>query len=160
MIAIAAIDENWGIGCAGQLLFQIPQDMRFFREMTLGKVVVMGHCTLKSLPGGKALAGRVNIVLSRNAGLIVESAIVCGSLEQLLSVLSGYNPDDVFVIGGQQVYTLLLPHCTGVLLTKIESTLPADSHFPRLGSDWVLISQSQRKQHAGLSYTFCRYAKK
>ena len=82
-----AVSSNWGIGYKNELLFRISEDLRHFRALTEGKIIVMGHNTLKSLPGGKPLPRRTNIVLSRQKGLEIPGAIVCGSLDELDEIL-------------------------------------------------------------------------
>ncbi|MDR1440726.1 MAG: dihydrofolate reductase [Clostridiales bacterium] len=88
MKLIVAVDERWGIGRGNGLLFRIPEDMAFFRETTRGKAVVMGHGTLKSLPRSAPLAGRLNIVMSRDEALAIEGAITCNSVGQLAAALA------------------------------------------------------------------------
>ena len=82
MNLIAAVDRNWAIGKAGRELVNIPEDKKFFREETTGKVIVMGRKTFESLPGAMALAGRTNIVLSENPGFAPKNTIVCRSFEE------------------------------------------------------------------------------
>jgi len=159
MVAIVIVDEYWGIGYNGDLLFTIPEDMKFFKEFTMNKVVVMGHSTFKSLPGGKPLKGRINIVLSRKKGLSLESAIICDSIEQLLDTVNVYNPDDVIVIGGQEIYSQLLDYCNAIYLTKVKADKKADKHFPSIDSleNWAIGSKSDEKEYGGLKYTFYKY---
>ena len=87
MKAIVAVSENWGIGQDNELLFHIPEDLKFFKEKTIGKVVVMGRNTLESLPGGKPLPKRTTVVLSSTVK-DSEGVISAGSLEQLKNILS------------------------------------------------------------------------
>jgi dihydrofolate reductase len=159
MNIIVAVDRKWAIGRDGQLLFTIPDDMRFFKKMTTGKVVVMGHATLRSLPKGKPLKDRVNIVLSRNTELVIEGALVCHSPEELFSALEPYKDDDVWVIGGESVYRLLLPYCTDAYVTKVDAVAAADTFFPNLdeSGDWQAADRSETFLHEGLSYAFVHY---
>lgn len=83
MKAILSADKNWGIGCQNKLLIQIPSDMKFFREKTAGRTVVMGRKTLESLPGGQPLKNRRNIVLTKNPEFTVRGAEVVHSAEEL-----------------------------------------------------------------------------
>ena len=140
MKAIVAVDFNWGIGYKGNLLQRIPGDMKYFKEKTIGRVVIMGRETMESLPGKEPLKDRVNIVLSRNGNLKKDRFIICHSLAELLSVLKNYDSDDVYVIGGESVYAQLLPYCTEAYVTKIENTYSADKFFPNLDqlSPWKL----------------------
>lgn len=159
MNIIVAVDRKWAIGRDGQLLFTIPDDMRFFKKMTTGKVVVMGHATLRSLPKGKPLKDRVNMVLSRNRELVIEGAQVCHSLGELFSALDSYMDDDVWVIGGETVYRLLLPYCTDAYVTKVDAVAAADTFFPNLdeSGDWQVADRSETFLHDGLPYAFVHY---
>lgn len=159
MKAILAADKHWGIGLAGSLLVSIPADMRYFREMTMGKTVVMGRKTLDSMPGGKPLGGRENIILTRNGNLLVKDAIVVQDTEQLQSVLEGKNTDDVFVIGGGEIYKLLLPLCDTVYVTRIDYIYQADTFFPDLDKDpaWEMVEESEEQTYFNLEYTFRTY---
>lgn len=101
---IVAVDENWSIGKNGDLLYSIPEDMKFFRQTTLNKVVVMGRKTLESLPGQKPLPKRTNIVVTTNPTYAVEGALVCHSIEEVLETVKIYAPEDVFIMGGKAIY--------------------------------------------------------
>ena len=90
MNLIAAADENWGIGKNGGLLAHISGDMKYFRETTKGKIVVMGRKTLESFPGGKPLKNRVNIVLTGNKDFVPEDVVICHSVEETLAELQEY----------------------------------------------------------------------
>ena len=90
MNLIAAVDENWGIGYHNRLLVQIPSDQKFFREETMGKILVMGRKTLESLPGGKPLPGRTTFVLTKNPAYLVKGAQVFHTAEELLKELQKY----------------------------------------------------------------------
>ena len=113
MRAIVAVDKKWGIGKKNGLLFELPLDMKFFRETTLNKVVVMGSNTLKSFPNGKPLKNRTNIVLYPD-GERRDDCTVVFSMEELKKELKKYNADDVFVIGGAMFYKSMLPYCSEV----------------------------------------------
>lgn len=157
MKAIVAVDSNWGIGYQGKLLAHIPEDLKYFRKMTIGKVVVMGEKTFKSLPGGLPLTGRVNIVMSNT--LEDDRVIVCNSMEDLWTRLEKYDTDDIFVIGGESVYRQLLKYCGEVYVTKIKATYKSDRYFNNLDKDnnWKLISEVGGKSKKGLEYKFTRY---
>ena len=160
MNTIVAVDEKWGIGCDGKLLYDIPEDMKFFREMTDGKVVIMGLTTLKSLPNSKPLKNRVNIVLSYDKDeVLVDPIIHCTSIDEVLQAVKSYDPKDVFVIGGQEIYKQMLEHCKVAYITKVKGSKKADRFFPDVDglSNWVLESRSEEKEYEGLRYTFCKY---
>ena len=159
MKAIVAVNENWGIGCNGALLYTIPEDMQFFKEKTEGKVVVMGYFTFVDLPGSKPLKNRTNIILFDDPELSVDGALVCNSTEQLFDTLSSYDTDDVFIIGGQAVYEQFFEYCSTIYVTKVEDQKAADRHFPNLDElpNWEITSTSEEKEHEGLKFTFCEY---
>lgn len=159
MKIIVAVDKNWGIGKNGNLLFNIPEDMKFFRETTTDKVVIMGHNTLKSLPNGKPLKNRVNIVLSKDKSLKINGAIVCSSVDEVLEKVKGYNSDDVFVIGGQKIYEQFINFCKFALITKVEESGDADTFFPDVDkmSNWKCIAMSAIKYEGEIKYRFTIY---
>ena len=171
MDAIAAVDAAWGIGRDNGLLHSIPRDMKFFREMTAGKTVVMGRKTLLSMPGGRPLKGRRNIVLSRSKDKYAsesfsedaEGTSLCyvSGIEELFSMLPS-DTSDVFVIGGEAIYRLLLPCCDICYVTKNDCGLEADTFYPDLDKDpdFEIISESDRKLHNGIGYRFCTYRRK
>ena len=119
MNLIVAVDENWAIGNRNKLLVSIPADMKFFREMTKGNVVVMGRKTMESFPGGQPLKKRTNIVLSRDESYQVKDAVVVHSLEELLEQLKSFPEESIYVIGGESIYRMLLPYCKEAYITRI-----------------------------------------
>ncbi len=159
MNTIVAADKNWGIGKDNKLLVSIPADMKFFRQETIGKVVVMGRKTLESFPGGMPLSGRTNIVLTRNMDYRVKGAQIVHSREELLKELEGYPSEDVYVIGGDSVYKMMLPLCDTAYVTKIDFAYEADSYFPDLDrmEDWEIAASSEEQTYFDLEYSFVRY---
>lgn len=160
MRAIVAVDKNWGIGYQGKLLEHIPDDMKFFRDTTLNKVVVMGRATFESLPNKKPLKNRINIVLSRSYEF-EEDVILCRTKQEVLHVLSEYDEDDVFVIGGESIYKMFLPYCSEVYVTQIFGEYKADRFFVNLDkmSEWKLESSSREHDYNGIKFKFCVYKK-
>ncbi|MGE5473841.1 MAG: dihydrofolate reductase [Ignavibacteriales bacterium] len=159
MKAIAAVDLNWGIGYQGNLLAHIPDDMKFFKQTTLNKVVVMGRETFESLPGKQPLKERINIVLSKSATFDDEHIIVCHSLEELFIELKKYPADDIFVIGGESIYSQLLPYCNEVFITKIEKSYQADKYFINLDENksWKPVYESEIQNYKDVKYKFIKY---
>lgn len=157
MRAIFHADSRWGIGKANGLMFSLPLDMKFFRETTKGKIVVMGLNTLRSFPNGKPLKNRVNIVLSPED--VEEDVITVHNLEELFCEVKKYPQDDVFVIGGASVYKLLIPYCTQVLVTRVEADGGADTFVPDLDQDgnFVMIRESEPVDDNGYTIRFCTY---
>lgn len=161
MKAVVAVDSNWGIGYKGRLLQLIPEDMRFFKQLTWGKTVVMGRATFESLPGQEPLKGRSNIVLSRNGSFKNDGVKVCRSTEELLKELEKFNTDEVFVIGGESVYAELLPFCSEAYVTRIEKAYTADKFFPDLDKnpEWKLLSVSDGNIYNDTRFRFCEYTR-
>ena len=159
MNLIVAVDKNWAIGLKGDLLVSIPQDMKFFRETTKGKVVAMGRKTLESFPNGLPLKNRVNIVLTSDKNYKVKDAIIVHSVEEMVAELQKYNEEDIFVIGGETVYRQLLPYCKKAYITKIDHAYHADTHFPNLDEDpaWEMTGISDEQTYFDLEYVFTIY---
>lgn len=159
MKAIVAVDLNWGIGYKGQLLQSIPEDMKFFKETTLGNVVVMGRETFDSLPGKSPLKDRVNIVLTRNPSFSDPRLVVCHSVEETLEVLKQYDSNNVYIIGGEAIYKAFLPYCDELFITKIEAEYNADKYFPNIDvqKEWTLESKSEVKEYKDIKFTFNVY---
>ena len=157
MRAIFHADKNWGIGRGNDLMFRLPLDMKFFRETTSGKVVVMGLNTLRSFPGGKPLKNRTNVVLSPED--VDGDVITVHSLEELLEQVKKYPEEDVFVIGGASVYRLLIPYCTQVLVTRVDAVGGADTFVPDLDADehFRCVSESAPVEDNGYTIRFCTY---
>ena len=162
MNLIVAADKNWAIGHENKLLVSIPADMKFFREMTTGKVVVMGRKTLESFPGGLPLKNRINVVLTKNMDYHVKDAVVVHSVEEALEELKKYDTKDVYVIGGDTVYRQMLPYCDTAHVTKIDHAYEADTYFPNLDNDkeWELTADSEEQTYFDLEYRFLLYKRK
>ena len=162
MNLIVAADSNWAIGNKDKLLISIPNDQKHFREETTGKVVVLGRKTLQTFPQGLPLKNRTNIILSRNPGYTVKGATVVHSLEELLEELKKYDTEDVYVIGGESVYRLLLPYCDTAHVTRIDHEYQADTYFPDLDRDpdWEITADSDELTYFDIPYQFVQYERK
>ena len=159
MYAIVAATENWGIGKDNALLFSISADLKRFKELTMGHTVIMGRKTLQSLPGGKGLPGRRNIVLTTQQDFAPENAEVAHSV---MSAVFTANDAESFVIGGESVYRALLPACDQVYLTRIFADVPADAFFPDLDKDpeWKISEKSEIMEENGVSFQYLTYIRK
>ena len=162
MNLIAAVDKNWAIGRNNKLLVSIPDDMKFFRETTTGKVVVMGRKTLESFPGKKPLKNRVNIVLTGDRSYQADGAVIVHDMEELHEELKKYPSEDIYVIGGESIYKQLLDECDVAHITKIDFAYEADAWFPNLDEDedWVVAADSEEKTYFDLEYCFKMYVRK
>lgn len=161
MKMIVCVASDFGIGNGGRLLFNLPPDMKLFRETTLGKTVIMGRSTLDTFPGGKPLKNRENIVLTRDKGFSRDGVVALNSVNEVLEYVSRRTPDDVFVIGGAQIYALFSQYCTEAVVTKVRKQVPADSFLFDIDSsaDWTLAEESDTMTHDDLQFTFCKYIK-
>lgn len=161
MNIIVNADKNWAIGKNNSLLVRIPADMKYFRQMTEGNIVVMGRKTLESFPQGRPLANRVNIVISHNPDYQVKDAIVVHSVEEAMQE-SKKHEGEVFVIGGESIYRMMLPYCSKVYVTKIDHAYQADTYFPNLDQleDWEMTEVSEEHTCFDLEYVFSTYERR
>ena len=166
MKLVVAVDNNWAIGYKGDLLARVKNDLRYFRELTAGKTVILGANTLSTFPNGRPHKNRTNIVLSRRMDYNPEGAVMARSLHQLGEILKEYDTNDVVVIGGTSVYEQLLRYCDTAYVTKFKKSFEADSYFPSLdeSEDWALVSESEpmmtdpeTDSEKDMEYTFCEY---
>ena len=159
MNLIVNADKNWAIGKDNRRLVSIPQDMKFFRETTTGKVVVMGRKTLESFPGGQPLKKRTNIVLTTDPNYQAGEAVIVHSMEELMEELKKYPREDIFVIGGESIYRSLLPWCRTAYVTRTDHAYDADTWFPDLDADpeWKMTKTSDEQTYFDLEYYFTVY---
>lgn len=159
MNIIASADQNWAIGKDNQLLVRIPDDMKRFRQMTTGNVVVMGRKTLESFPNQAPLKNRVNIVMTRNMDYQPKGVVIVHSVEELEKELEKHDTNDVFVIGGDSIYKQLLDMCDTAHITKIDYAYAADSYFPNLQEreDWQMVEESEEQTYFDVIYTYQTY---
>ncbi|SMC71990.1 dihydrofolate reductase [Papillibacter cinnamivorans] len=158
MNAIVNVSCSWGIGRGNDLLVRIPEDLKHFRHITLGKTVILGRATLAGFPGGAPLPGRRNIVLSRDPDFRAGDAVVCRNKDEVLKAVSGLNPDEVFVIGGESVYREFLPFCRRIYVTRTETGETADRFFPDLDQmGWRREEESPLMESGGLFYRYITY---
>lgn len=162
MNLIVAVDKNWGIGKDNKLLVSIPSDMKFFRQETTGKVVVMGRKTLESFPNGLPLKNRTNVVLTSDKNYQAKDAVIVHDMEQLLEALKEYEQEDIYVIGGGSVYKQMLEYCDVAHVTKIDFGFEADTYFPNLDEDeaWEVTATSEEQTYFDLEYAFVKYERK
>jgi dihydrofolate reductase len=129
---VVAIAENGAIGKGGDLPWRLHSDMRYFRKITMGKPVIMGRRTFKSLP--RVLDGRLNIVLTRDRGFVAPDAVMAYSLEEGLAAARASaertGADEIMVIGGEDVFREVLPQARRIYLTEVHASPDADTWFP------------------------------
>ncbi len=156
MKLIVAVDNNFGIGKDGGIPWRLRGDLKYFKEQTLGHAVIMGRKSLESLPGGKPLKDRINIVLTRDCGYAPEGVIVCHGIEEVLALPEA---EDAFVIGGESIYKAFLPYCEKALVTKVDGSFDVDTYMVNLddAADWEMTETSVMLEEEGVSYRFTVY---
>lgn len=153
---VVAIAENGAIGRGGELPWRLSSDMRYFRKVTMGKPVIMGRRTFKSLP--RVLDGRLNVVLTRDPGFVAADAIMAHSLKEGLSAARASaertGADEIMVIGGEDVFREVLPQAHRIYLTEVHASPEADTWFPDFDKrEWREVSREKheagpRDEHA------------
>ena len=157
--AIVAVDNNWGIGFNGDLLEHIPEDLKYFKELTSGYAVVMGRKTWDSLPK-KPLPNRFNVVITSQERHFEEMTAFIPFSEAVSRLKHSPKEDNWFIIGGGQIYKELLPYCDRVYVTKIfKDHDQVDTYFPNLdeSDEWASAMQSALHTHKDLTYQFWQY---
>lgn len=154
-------DSNWAIGKGKELLIRIPREQKLFMEETAGKIIVMGRKTLEGKYQGIPVQGRTNIILSENKKLQVKGATVVHSLEALFEELQKYPDEDIYIIGGEKVFSQLLPYCKVAHVTKLDHAYAADKYFTNLDKmpEWKLTAESDELTYFDIAYEFLRYEK-
>ena len=131
---VAAMARNRAIGLEGAMPWHLPRELRHFKEITMGKPIVMGRKTWESI--GRVLPGRQNIVVTRNPDYVVEGCDLAESLEAAVNVARGA---EVMIIGGGQLYAEALPHADRMVLTRVDCEPEADTWFP----EWIAAEWSE-----------------
>ena len=160
LIAIVHADKEWGIGKNNDMMFSLPKDMKFFRETTMGNTVVMGGNTLRSFPNQKPLKNRVNIVLTR--GQVCDECVTVRSYEELKAEMKSRENDEIFVIGGGEIYKELLPYCHGAFVTKVDAIGGAEVFFPNLdeNENFICVDEGEPIDDNGYTIRFTKYENK
>lgn len=158
---IAAMARNRVIGLNNQLPWHLPEDLKFFRQMTQKKILIMGRKTFESLPGH--LPGRFHIVISRSEILAEESDLkFVQSLEQALQVAKEMIPpwnEEVMIVGGAEIYKLSLPYTDRIYLTVMEKDFEGDTYFPSFSEEEFLLTKNDLRS-TPWPYSFRMYEKK
>lgn len=153
---IVAIGQNNEIGKDNKLLWHLPNDLKFFKEVTSNKTIIMGKNTFESLP--KMLPNRKHIIIS-NTEYKVENAIVFYNIEDTLDYVNNTN-EDCFIIGGMSIYEQLLPYAKYLYITKIEATSAADTFFPKIKESEYEITYLGENQDNNIKYKHYKYIRK
>ena len=154
---IAAVARNGVIGSGNALPWRLPADMQHFRALTTGHAVIMGRKTWESI--GRALAGRQNLVVTRQRGFAAEGAMVASSLDAALRAAT--LPAPAFCIGGRELYALALPRATTLHVTQIDRDFAGDTLFPDYDpSAWRETARDEHRAPEGFSYAFVTYERR
>ncbi|MBT6439731.1 MAG: dihydrofolate reductase [Flavobacteriales bacterium] len=164
--AIVAVGKNLEIGKDNQLLWHLPSDMKYFKEITTGHHVIMGRKSYESISEKyRPLPNRVNVVVSRQTDLLIEGALVTTSIDKAIETAEAAGENEVFIIGGGQIYNLAIR--TGLIdrlyITWVEANFDADTFFPTIDfTDWNKVSSIERKKDERNAHklTFSIYNKK
>jgi dihydrofolate reductase len=150
---VVAAAENNAIGKNNQLLWTLPNDMKFFKNTTWGMPVIMGRKTYESL--GKPLTGRTNIVITRQHDWQPEGIRVVHDIQEAMSAAAEADAKEAFIIGGGEIYKQTLPITNRVYLTRVYTSIDGDTYFPEMNkADWELLSQLDFTADAKHAYNY------
>jgi dihydrofolate reductase len=154
---VVAVSENRVIGKAGKLPWRLPKDLQHFKKLTLDHTVIMGRKTFEEIQ--RPLTNRRNVVISRNPGFHPHGVTVVPSLAEALAL--GATEDEVFVVGGGEIYRLALPRADRLHLTVVHAVVEGDTFFPPLDAAWALDEEERHEpdeKHA-FAFTFRTYSR-
>lgn len=157
---IVACDEKNVIGKNNQLIWHLPADLKHFKNLTTGHSIIMGRKTFESI--GKALPNRNNLVVSRQSHLNVDGIILCHSLEEAILKAKSLSRDDIFIIGGAEIYRQALPLADQIILTRLHDYFDGDAFFPELPSEQWEVIHAERgitDEKNPYQYSFMTYQK-
>ncbi len=154
--AIAAIGKNRELGKDGKLIWQIPEDLKHFKEITNNHPVIMGRKTYESI--GDPLPNRINIVITRQKGYLANGCEIASSLEEAISIAKAFDSKEIFIIGGAEIYNQAIGLTDKLYLTIVNDTSEADVYFPYF-SNFLLIKKETIVSLAGIKLSFCEYSK-
>jgi dihydrofolate reductase len=162
VIVVAMSRNRRALGNKNGLLWHIPQDLKRFKEKTLGYPVIMGRKTFESIVTilGKPLPGRQNIVVTRNPDFMYEGVIVASSLEDALAQARALHPTEIHIGGGAELYTQALPFVDKLFVTFVDDEPEADTFFPEFEHDFEIAETHEKQEHNGLKYQWVDYERK
>lgn len=154
---IVAASQNNVIGLDNQLPWHLPEDLQYFKAVTMGKPILMGRKTYDSI--GRPLPGRTNIVLTRDANWSAEGVVVVNDLDSATAASEkacvAAGVDELMIIGGEQIYRKFLPVADKLYLTKVEAVVEGDAYFPAIDSDqWQQVAEKIPEEVGNYSYRF------
>ena len=150
---VVAASENNAIGLNNQLLWHLPKDMRFFKNTTWGMPILMGRKTFESM-GSKPLNGRLNIIITRNKNWVNEDVTVVHTMEEATALATKFSYNELLVIGGGEIYEMALPLAQKIWLTRVHTTIEGDVYFPKLNTEWEMVSSTQNTADEKHKFSF------
>jgi dihydrofolate reductase len=150
---IAAVAENSVIGANNQLIWHLPEDLKYFKKITMGKYILMGRKTWESI--GKPLPGRTNIIITKNPDYKAEGCLIFHSLHEAVDYSESQEQDEIFIIGGGKIYRNALKLTNKIYLTKVHTKCRGDAFFPELNNnEWEIIDKVKYKKDDRHPYDF------
>ena len=154
---IVAIARDRGIGYQNKLLIHLPPDLKHFKSITSGHMVIMGQTTYQSM--GRALPNRENIVLTRDQNFSAPDAKVMYSIEEALDYAKNSTEEEIFFIGGASIYSQSIKYADKLYLTLIDAVYPADTYFPDYSEFKNVISESEAEEYNGVKFKYLELSK-
>ena len=158
---LVAFDENRVIGKNNTLIWHLPADLKRFKALTTGHVIIMGRKTFESI--GKPLPNRTTIVISRQVDLQIEGAIIAHSVEEAILKAKSLTREDIFIVGGAEIYALSLPLADQILVTQLHDIFEGDAFFPEIPLDTWEVSERERgvtDEKNAYQYSYLTYSRK
>ena len=162
VIVVAMSKEKRALGHNNELLWHIPEDLKRFKEKTLGHPIIMGRKTFESIVAilGKPLPGRTNIVVTRNPDFTYEGVTVVSSLEDAFLKAQALNPSEIHIGGGADIYRQALPFTDELYVTCVDDEPESDTFFPEFETEFEIVQQHEPKTHEGLQFQWVDYKRK
>jgi dihydrofolate reductase len=158
---LVAFDENRVIGKNNTLIWHLPADLKRFKTITTGHVIIMGRKTFESI--GKPLPNRTSIVISRQADLQIEGAIIAHSVEEAILKAKSITREDIYIVGGAEIYALSLPLADQILVTQLHDIFEGDAYFPEIPAEIFEITEKERgitDEKNAYQYSYLTYTRK
>ncbi len=156
-----AFDENRVIGKNNTLIWHLPADLKRFKTLTTGHVIIMGRKTFESI--GKPLPNRTSIVISRQVDLQIEGAIIAHSVEEAILKAKSITREDIYIVGGAEIYALSLPLADQILVTQLHDIFDGDAYFPEIPTDTFEVTEKERgitDEKNAYQYSYITYTRK
>ena len=158
---LVACDENRVIGKDNQLIWHLPADLKRFKSLTTGHVILMGRKTYESI--GKPLPNRTTIVITRQTDFQAEGTITAHSVDEAILKAKSLSREDIFIVGGAEIYTLSLALADQILLTQLHDIFEGDAYFPEISAEtWEIVARERglTDEKNPFQYSFITYQKK